>query len=149
MIKNVGCKYVILGHSENRISGDSDKIINLKVKSSIKENLKIIFCIGETLKEKKKNKTNLILKKQLINGLRNIKNKKNIIFAYEPVWSIGTGIIPKSNDLDNQILQIKHFLKRKFRIKHPTVLYGGSVSTKNISALNQISSINGFLNGLW
>ena len=147
MIKNVGCKYVILGHSENRISGDSDKIINLKVKSSIKENLKIIFCIGETLKEKKKNKTNLILKKQLINGLRNIKNKKNIIFAYEPVWSIGTGIIPKSKNLENLILQIKHFLKHKFRIKDPTVLYGGSVNPKNISTLKQISSINGFLIG--
>ena len=141
MIKNVGCKYVILGHSENRISGDSDKIINLKVKSSIKENLKIIFCIGETLKEKKKNKTNLILKKQLINGLRNIKNKKNIIFAYEPVWSIGTGIIPKSKDLYDTI----NFIKNKYR--QNKVLYGGSVNPKNINELKSINDIDGFLVG--
>ena len=147
MIKNVGCKYVILGHSENRNSGESDRTINLKVKSCLKENLKIILCIGETLKERRKNKTNYILKKQLINGLKNIKNKHNLIFAYEPVWSIGTGVVPKSKDLEKQVIQIKNFIKQKFKINDPKVLYGGSVSPKNASILKQISSINGFLIG--
>ena len=147
MIKNVGCKYVILGHSENRNSGESDKLINLKLKSCLKEKLKIILCIGETLREKRNNKTNYILKKQLINGMKNIKNKKNIIFAYEPVWSIGTGIIPKSRDLEKQVNQIKNFIKQKFKIKDAKVLYGGSVNPKNASILKEISSINGFLIG--
>ena len=147
MIKNIGCKYVILGHSENRASGDNDKIINLKVKSCIKEKLKVIFCIGETLKQRRKNKTNFILKKQLIKGLRNLKKVNNIIFAYEPVWSIGTGIIPKSRELEKQVLQIKKLIKQKFKIRDPKVLYGGSVSPKNILSLKQIQSINGFLIG--
>jgi len=147
MIKNIGCKYVILGHSENRASGDNDKIINLKVKSCMKEKLKIIFCIGETLNQKRKRKTNSVLKKQLINGLKNLKKINNIIFAYEPVWSIGTGIIPKSKDLEKQVIQIKKLIKHKLKIRDPKVLYGGSVSPKNISSLKHISSINGFLIG--
>ena len=147
MLKNIGCKYVIIGHSENRISGDDDKIINLKIKSCIKERLKVIFCIGETLFERKKNKTDFVLKKQILNGLKNIIIKENIIFAYEPVWSIGTGIIPKNKDLDKQVIQIKKFIKEKFKVRSPKVLYGGSVNPKNISNLKQISSINGFLIG--
>ena len=65
MLKNVGAKYVIFGHSENRQLGENDNLINLKIKSSIKSGLKIIFCIGETLKQKEKKKQNQILKKQI------------------------------------------------------------------------------------
>jgi triosephosphate isomerase len=74
MLKNVGAKYVILGHSENRQSGETDKLINLKIKSAIKSNLKVIFCIGETLSEKRKKITNKILSKQINNGLKSIKD---------------------------------------------------------------------------
>ena len=70
LIKSIGAKYVIIGHSENRVSGDTNNIINLKIKSALKKKLKIIFCIGETLKEKKNNKTNLILNSQIIYGLQ-------------------------------------------------------------------------------
>ena len=70
LIKSSGAKYVIIGHSENRIDGDTNQIINLKIKSALKKKLKIIFCIGETLKEKRKNKTNLILNSQIKNGLK-------------------------------------------------------------------------------
>ena len=70
MLKNVGAKYIILGHSENRQSGETDKLINLKIKSAIKAGLKIIFCIGETLSEKKKKKTNHVLAKQISIGLK-------------------------------------------------------------------------------
>ena len=96
MIKNLGCSYIIIGHSENRINGDDNTLINKKIKVSLNNKLKILFCIGETLKEKKAKKTKIILTSQIINGLKNIKNIKKIIFAYEPVWSIGTGIIPKT-----------------------------------------------------
>ena len=143
MLKDVGAKYVILGHSENRQYGETDKLINLKIKSAIKSGLKIIFCIGETLKEKKNNKTNQVLAKQINNGLKSIKNKSKIIIAYEPVWSIGTGLIPKSEDLLKSIL----FIKNKFGKKSPKILYGGSVNSKNIAQLKDINTIDGFLVG--
>ena len=143
MLKNVGAKYVILGHSENRQSGETDKLINLKIKSAIKSNLKVIFCIGETLSEKRKKITNKVLAKQITNGLKFIKDNSNIIIAYEPVWSIGTGLIPKSNDLLNSI----SYIKSKFNKKTPKVLYGGSVNNKNIAELKDINVIDGFLIG--
>ena len=143
MLKNVGAKYIILGHSENRQSGDTDKLINLKIKSAIKSNLKVIFCIGETLIEKRKKITNKILSKQINNGLKSIKDTSKIIIAYEPVWSIGTGLIPKSNDLTNTI----SYIKNNFTKKTPKVLYGGSVNNKNIDELKDINIIDGFLVG--
>jgi triosephosphate isomerase (TIM) len=143
MLKNVGAKYVILGHSENRQSGETDKLINLKIKSAIKCGLKIIFCIGETLKEKRNKKTNQVLAKQINNGLKSIKDKSNIIIAYEPVWSIGTGLVPKSEDLLKSVL----FIKKKFGKKSPIILYGGSVNINNIDQLKDINLINGFLVG--
>ena len=147
LIKSIGAKYVIIGHSENRVSGDSNYIINLKIKSALKKKLKIIFCIGETLIEKRNNKTNLILKSQIIRGLKNVKKNSNIIFAYEPVWSIGTGIIPKNNDLKIQISTIKKMISKCWRLKNPKIIYGGSVNPKNINELRKISSISGFLVG--
>ena len=143
MLKNVGAKYIILGHSENRLSGETDKLINLKIKSAIKSGLKIIFCIGETLKEKRNKKTNQVLAKQINNGLKSIKNKSNIILAYEPVWSIGTGLIPKSNDLFKSV----SFIKNRFGKKPPKILYGGSVNSNNITQLKDIDIIDGFLIG--
>ena len=101
MLKSVGAKYVIIGHSENRRDGEDDKLINRKIKTSLKMGLKVIFCIGETLKEKRKKITKKILTKQIKDGLRNIKTKKNIIIAYEPVWAIGTGLIQQLKIIDN------------------------------------------------
>ena len=143
MLKNVGAKYVILGHSENRQEGEDDKLINLKIKIAIKAGLKIIFCIGETLKEKKSKKTNQVLARQIKKGLNSINNKSNIIISYEPVWSIGTGLIPKSKELIKSI----SFIKSKFSKKSPKILYGGSVNTSNIAQLKNISTIDGFLIG--
>ena len=143
MVKNVGAKFVILGHSENRQLGETDNLINLKIKSAIKSGLKIIFCIGETLKERRQKKTNQILKKQIEKGLKSIKNKSKIIIAYEPVWSIGTGVIPKEADLNKTI----SFIKTKFIKKYPKILYGGSVNTNNVSVLKKIPNIDGFLIG--
>ena len=141
MLKNVGAKYVIIGHSENRSSGETDKQINLKIKSALKSGLKIIFCIGENLFEKRKKITKKILNRQIRLGLNKIRNKKRIIIAYEPVWSIGTGHIPKPNELFDTI----DFIKK--RIINQKVLYGGSVNSKNISLLNSINNIDGFLIG--
>ena len=143
MLKNTGAQFVIIGHSENRKKGESDKLINLKIKNALKAKLKVIFCIGETLSEKRKKKTHLILSKQIKIGLKNLKNKSNIIIAYEPVWAIGSGIIPKSKDL----FKIVKFIKNKFKDKSPKVLYGGSVNPQNITHLKGINNIDGFLIG--
>ena len=141
MLKNAGAKYVILGHSENRMSGETDKLINAKIKSATKSGLKVIFCIGETLDQKRKKITNKILLKQITLGLQKVQRRKNIIIAYEPVWSIGTGILPKPDDLFNTI----NFIKKK--VRNIKVLYGGSVNPKNINELKLIKNIDGFLIG--
>ena len=147
LIKVSGAKYVIIGHSENRSSGDTNKIINLKIKSALKKKLKIIFCIGETLIEKKNNKTNSILKAQITAGLKNIKKNNNIIFAYEPIWSIGTGIIPKKDDLEKQVSIINQIISKTWKLNKPKIIYGGSVNSNNITELKEIRSIKGFLIG--
>ena len=141
MLKDVGAKFVIIGHSENRKTGENNKLINLKIKSALKSKLKVIFCIGETLNEKRKRNTNKVLSKQVKLGLKNIKDKKNILIAYEPIWSIGSGLIPKSDDLFRTI----NFIKKKYR--NCKVLYGGSVNPKNIHKLKLIDNIDGFLIG--
>ena len=141
MLKDVGAKFVIIGHSENRKTGENNKLINLKIKSALKSKLKVIFCIGETLNEKRKRNTNKVLSKQVKLGLKNIKDKKNILIAYEPIWSIGSGLIPKSDDLFRTV----NFIKKKYR--NYKVLYGGSVNPKNIHKLKLIDNIDGFLIG--
>ena len=95
------------------------------------------------MKERKAKKTNHILKKQIEKGLKSIKNKSKIIIAYEPVWSIGTGIIPKEADLTETI----SFIKSRFIKKYPKILYGGSVNTYNSDKLKKIPNIDGFLIG--
>ena len=146
MLKELGCKYVILGHSENRIAGETDEDINKKIHSALNKNLKVIFCIGETLKEKRKKITFSVLKRQINKGLKSIKNFNNILIAYEPVWSIGTGVIPKDKELEFNVSKIKRIISKKTRYKLP-ILYGGSVNNKNISNLKNIIGIKGFLVG--
>ena len=141
MLKDAGAKYVIIGHSENRQAGESNKLMNFKIKSALKSGLKVIFCIGETFQEKKKKITKKVLSKQIKIGLNKIKIKNNIIIAYEPIWSIGTGSIPKAIDLFKTI----SFIKSK--ISKCKVLYGGSVSPKNINELKLIKNIDGYLIG--
>jgi triosephosphate isomerase len=147
MLKRIGSNYVIIGHSENRGIGESDFQINKKIKSSIKSGLKIIFCIGETLTQKKNKITKKILRKQILKALFKIKNLNKILVAYEPVWSIGTGIVPDTFELDTNISFIKNILKNKLKIKNPKVLYGGSVNSKNVKNLASIKDIDGFLVG--
>ncbi len=147
LIKSTGAKYIILGHSENRKCGETDIIINRKIRSATKENLKVIFCIGEKLSEKRKKNTYNVLRKQLINGLKGIKKIENIIVAYEPVWSIGTGLVPKNSELIKNIGNIKKILYKFKKSKSIKILYGGSVNPKNVKELAKIKEINGFLVG--
>ena len=146
MLKNVGAKYIILGHSENRSSGDSNYLIKKKIKLALNEKLNIIFCIGESKKDRKK--IFAVLKKQLKGSLPKKYDFNKIIFAYEPIWSIGTGKIPKANDLIKIFNFIKKNIKKTFKAKkNPIVLYGGSVNGKNIRIFSSVSQIDGFLIG--
>ena len=143
MLKNVGANYVIIGHSENREKGETDKIINQKIRSAIRAKLKVIFCIGETLKQKRNGKTKSVLQKQIKFGLDKVNKKTNLFIAYEPVWSIGTGKIPKMKDLKQTV----KFIKNQFKFKIPKILYGGSVNPQNIKDLREIKELDGFLIG--
>ena len=147
MIKKLGAKYVIIGHSENRSNGETNTQINKKIHSAILNNLNVIFCIGENLFEKKNKKTNKILKQQIDLGLKKIKKIDKIIFAYEPVWSIGTGKVLTNKELTKQLIIIKKIIKNKFKNQKTKIIYGGSVNNQNINNLKQIKEINGFLIG--
>ena len=147
MLKSVGAKYTLVGHSDNRGEGDTDEILKKKVQFSLNNNLKVVFCIGENKLEKKNKKTFRVLNNQIKRVLEKKFNKNNIIVAYEPIWSIGTGKIPSQNELKKTIIHIKKVLKRIFKKNSPAVLYGGSVDGSSIEIFKKIKEIDGFLIG--
>jgi len=147
MIKKVGAKYTLVGHSDNRGEGDTDLMLKDKVKYALKNNLKVVFCIGENKIEKKNKKTLSVLKNQLTKVLEKKFNKNNIIVAYEPIWSIGTGKIPTEKELKKTTIHIKKILKEIFKKNSPAVLYGGSVDGSNVEMFKEIREIDGFLIG--
>ena len=147
MIRSIGAKYTLVGHSDNRSEGDTNEMLKDKVLYALKNNLKVVFCVGENKTEKKNKKTFDILKKQLTKVLDKKFNSNNIIVAYEPIWSIGTGNIPTKKELEKTTFHIKKVLKTIFRKKSPAVLYGGSVDGNNVRMLKEIKQIDGFLIG--
>jgi triosephosphate isomerase (TIM) len=147
MIRSVGAQYTLVGHSDNRGEGDTDPMLKDKVKYALKNNLKVVFCIGENKSEKKNKKTLSVLKRQLSKVLEKNFNKNNIIVAYEPIWSIGTGKIPTVSELKKTTIHIKKVLKNIFKKNSPAVLYGGSVDGSNVEMFKEIREIDGFLIG--
>ena len=147
MLRSVGAKYTLIGHSDNRSEGDTDTMLKNKVQFALKNNLKVVFCIGENKHEKKNQKTLSVLKSQLTKVLENKFNKNNIIIAYEPIWSIGTGKLPTAQELQKTTVHIKKVLKNIFEKSSPAVLYGGSVDGNNVEMFKQIKEIDGFLIG--
>ena len=146
MLKSVGAKYTLVGHSDNRGEGDTDTMLKDKVRYALKNNLKVVFCIGENKTEKKNKKTLSVLKRQLTKVLEK-KFNNNIIVAYEPIWSIGTGKIPTADELKKTTIHIKKVLKGIFKKNSPAVLYGGSVDGNNVEMFKEIREIDGFLIG--
>ena len=147
MLKSVGAKYTLVGHSDNRGEGDTDTMLKDKVSYALNNNLKVVFCIGENKTEKKNKKTLSVLKKQLTKVLEKKFDKNNIIVAYEPIWSIGTGKIPTTSELKKTTIHIKRVLKGIFKKNSPAVLYGGSVDGSNVEMFKEIKEIDGFLIG--
>jgi len=147
MLKSVGAKYTLIGHSDNRGEGDTDIMLKNKVSYALNNNLRVVFCIGENKTEKKNKKTLNVLRNQLTKVLEKKFNKNNIIVAYEPIWSIGTGKIPTANELKKTTIHIKKVLKGIFKKNSPAVLYGGSVDGSNVEMFKEIIEIDGFLIG--
>tara|TARA_B100000315_G_C14477415_1_gene541283 strand:+ start:189 stop:929 length:741 start_codon:yes stop_codon:yes gene_type:complete len=151
MLKDAGCEYVILGHSERRqYFNETNSMINRKIKSALKNKLKVILCIGESLKQRNNNQTMKIIKNQLLNCLNNIKEMKNIVIAYEPIWAIGTG----KNATPSQAEEVHKFIREllsdiynKNISKNIRIIYGGSVKPNNIKELMAMKNINGALVG--
>ncbi len=143
-LKSLGCEYVVIGHSERRhIMGETDEIINKKLKTALEIGLIAIFCFGETEAEQEQGRTEKVISRQLGLGLKDIENEVHkIIFAYEPVWAIGTG----KTATPKQASETHSFIRKQLR-KPITILYGGSVNAENIDSLMAESEINGVLVG--
>lgn len=145
-LNSLGVNYSIVGHSERRtLLNETDEMINKKISLLLENNIKPILCVGETKEEYDNNKTLEVIQKELLNGLNNI-NFDNIIIAYEPIWSIGTGLVPTNNEIENVISSIKKIIKDNFN-KDAIVLYGGSVNENNITELENINIVDGYLVG--
>ena len=153
MIKEIGCHYVIIGHSERRqFFGETDETVNRRIKAALIRDLKVIFCIGETLKEREGGKTFSVVERQVEGGLKGLGDKemKNIVIAYEPVWAIGTG----KTATPEQAEEVHRFIREKIEklysrevSKEIRIQYGGSVTPENIQGLMIQPNIDGALVG--
>jgi triosephosphate isomerase len=153
MLRDTGCAYVIIGHSERRQHfSESDRFINRKVKASIERDLVPVLCIGETSEERRDNRTAEVLSRQLTYGLEGIDNRliTRMVIAYEPVWAIGTGVSATGDQAQKTHEHIRYFL-RKFTegqvAEDVRIIYGGSVTPGNARYLLEQNDIDGALVG--
>ena len=153
MLKEVGAEYVIIGHSERRqYFGETDKSVNMRLVQALKNELKPIVCIGETLDERNGGKTEIVLRTQLEGGLEGLTadDMKNVVIAYEPVWAIGTGVTATAEQANTTIKFIRKTLAKMFTrpvANKVRIQYGGSMNAKNASELMAMSDIDGGLIG--
>ena len=141
---------VIIGHAEVRsyLENFSEDIFNQKIKNCLDNNLRVILCVGEKLINRQNNEAILIIENQLSADLANIHSTKlsNIIFAYEPVWAIGTGFAANSDEVTQGIEAIRNYISRQFNIDNAEVIYGGSSNLGNIETLKKLK-IDGYIVG--
>lgn len=153
MLKEAGCIYVIIGHSERRqFFGETDETVNKKVKTSLRNNLIPIICVGETLQEREEGATLKVIERQLREALSGIAKDEavNIVIAYEPVWAIGTGKTATPGQANEAHQFIRERLSEVYSDSIATeirIIYGGSVTPDNISSLMAENEINGALVG--
>ena len=149
-LASLGVTYTIVGHSERRMYFDEiNEEVPQKMKQALDHHIVPIVCIGETLEEYNAGKTLSILRTQLIDCLTGLSLEEisKTVIAYEPIWAIGTGKIPTNLEIEEIAIEIKKILQEVFQSTNVPVLYGGSVSSKNIEQLEQIASIDGYLIG--
>jgi triosephosphate isomerase len=153
MLKEVGCHYVIIGHSERRqFFGETDETVNRRMKAALSQGLKIIFCIGETLKEREEGKTFSVIERQVEGGLSGLGHQamRSVTLAYEPVWAIGTG----RTATPDQAEEVHQFIRKKLEKLYSReiseeirIQYGGSVTPENVKGLMSQADIDGALVG--
>ncbi|MBC7715230.1 MAG: triose-phosphate isomerase [Rhizobacter sp.] len=147
-LADMGVEFVIIGHSERRtIFGEDNKLLNEKVLAVLKHNLKVIYCVGETLEERESNDTFKVIEEQLKVGLQNVPADKAhlVLIAYEPVWAIGTGKVASAEQAE----EVHAFIRGKLtqNSEQTIILYGGSVKPDNIDSLLRKENIDGALVG--
>jgi triosephosphate isomerase (TIM) len=153
MLKSVGCEYVILGHSERRnIFGETDELINNKIKKALASGLKPIFCVGELLEERESGVMEEVIERQVLGGLDGISAEEmsKVIIAYEPVWAIGTGKTASPEQAQEVHAFIRNLIKSKYGASvsdNIIVQYGGSVKPDNAKELLSQKDIDGALVG--
>jgi len=150
MLKDVGCSYVIIGHSERRkYFLETDNGVNLKVKKALTSGLKPIVCVGETDEEREKGITKSVVDRQVRGALAGIADISNVVIAYEPVWAIGTGKVATSGQAEEVHAFIRGIIKELYdaMAQDIRILYGGSVTKDNIAELIGMEDIDGALVG--
>jgi triosephosphate isomerase len=150
MLKDVGCTYVIIGHSERRkYFNERDEDVNMKVKKALASGLKPIVCVGETEEERVKGVTEFVVGVQVKKALYEINSLSNIVIAYEPVWAIGTGKVATSIEAEEVHRFIRGVLSESYSgaSSGVRILYGGSVTPENIGELIDMDNIDGALVG--
>ena len=153
MLKAIGVKYVIIGHSERRqYFAETDESVNKKIKAAFENNLNPIVCVGETLEQREEGKTEEIITNQTRLALEGLTNEqvKNTIIAYEPIWAIGTGKTATSEDANNSIKAIRKEIEKNYGkevAEEVIIQYGGSVKSQNAKELFEMSDIDGGLVG--
>ena len=147
MIKEAGATFCIVAHSERRkYFGETDESAAKRAKAAIDAGLDVIFCIGEDLATREKNTYKRKLTMQLAKGLDLIENPEHLIVAYEPVWAIGTGKVADEETIAKTHAHIRKFLNKRFG-KYVPILYGGSVSEKNVKNICSLKNVDGVLVG--
>lgn len=148
ILKNIGVKYCIIGHSERRFLGDTDEIINKKMKAVLKNGLTPILCVGETLEQKQFGQKDEVLKGQIMMALEEIFGDRiPLIVAYEPIWAIGTGLAEDSEEAAKTMEYIFNLVKQIIPSAEIKMIYGGSVDVLNIESFMSKSIIQGALVG--
>ena len=153
MVKSTGAQYVILGHSERRqYYNETAEILREKVLLALKNNLKVIFCIGETLEEREANKQNEVVKAELEGSVFNLSKEEftNIIIAYEPIWAIGTGKTATAEQAEEIHAYIRSLVAEHYDSEtadNTSILYGGSCKASNAPELFGKPDIGGGLIG--
>ena len=151
MLKDIGCTYVIIGHSERRkYFHERDEDINLKVKKALAVGLKPILCVGETEDERIKGVTKVVIDQQIKKALSGVDKIDNVVIAYEPVWAIGTGLTATPEMAEEAHHFIRHTLSELYDLHHASgirILYGGSVKPENIQSLMKEKDLDGALVG--
>ena len=153
MIKECGCSFCIVGHSERRQKfGETNAFINKKIKALLKKGIKVVLCVGETAGENENGKTKQVLNKQLHECLDGLYENelKSIMIAYEPIWAIGTGKTPTPKQIEKIVANIRLCIQNSYSsvaAEKITILYGGSVKKENIKAFTQTKGVDGTLVG--